>query len=467
MSTQNDSQNAAAISTPRISHSDARGKSVTTDPTDILPLESQNVLSLLQDSIRYFLTRDLPVYLDGFGILFPRIRAIDRSYQQDAQLIVRKEFVRTVEFEKCSNLSQFHRDTYGGLIELKELSQRVYAFMPVHRSIHVSEKDVRGELAYLIERLVYQTVAEGSSNFFSALGRFYALHNRQGNEFKDWFAGSDIFLQSYFSEPTSVGRPLVRERPILESSWELLQAAYGAPLAIHEVNLAKELGALGYDVAELPNDIERKIPVAIFQAYASREKTHYLIYCTDGLRKQGLRSKRSKGFGTEMVLQLPISSELAAGNKEHLGEIPLWPLRPITMGWILLQSTASKTLRPDLKMTEGVTLIPDFDSDLSSIFCSAFASVKEEQLSSEGPFYYTNIIGITQDEFQFAERNGADQLRTILEYKKLLQFTKPLRSSLTARSSFEEKQKKAASPYILHDPRIHKALEGTRSSVPA
>ncbi len=433
----------------------------------MLTLETQNLLSLLQDSIRYFLSRDLPVYLDGFGILFPRVRAIDRSYQQDAQLIVRKEFVRTIEFEKCSNPTQFHRETYSGLIELKELSQRVYAFMPVHRTIQVSEKDIRGELAYLIERLVYLVIANGSSNFFSALGTFYALHNRQGEEFKDWFAGSDIFLQSHYSEPTAVGRSLVRERPVLESSWELLQAAYGAPLAVHEMNLVKELGALGYDIAELPNDIDRKVQVAIFQAYASREKTHYLIYCTDGLRKQGLKAKKSKGFGTEMVLQLPISGELAAGNKDHLDEIPLWPLRPLTMGWILMQSTPSKTLRADLKMTEGVTLIPDFDSDLSSIFCSQFAAVKEEQLSSEGPFYYANIIGITHDEYIFAEKNGADQLRTILEYKKLLQFTKPLRSSLTARSSFEEKEKKGTSPYILTDPRINKALEGTRTSVPA
>lgn len=86
---------------------------------------SETLLSLLQDTIRYFLSRDVPVYLDQFGILFPRTRTSDRSYQRDAQLIVRKEFNRTIEFEKCSNLSKFHRDTYTGLIELKELSQRV------------------------------------------------------------------------------------------------------------------------------------------------------------------------------------------------------------------------------------------------------------------------------------------------------------------------------------------------------
>jgi hypothetical protein len=168
-----------------------------------------------------------------------------------------------------------------------------------------------------------------------------------------------------------------------------------------------------------------------------------------------------------MVIQLPISNELSRNNKKDIEEIPLWPFRPITMGWILMQSAPSRTLRAGLKMTEGVTLIPDFDSELSCIFTTEFSPAREEQLSTEGPFYYANIIGITQGEYALADKNGSEYLRTILDYKKLLQFTKPLRSSLTARSSFLERQTVTRSPYVLSDPRLIGALDGSRASVPA
>jgi Suppressor of fused protein (SUFU) len=422
---------------------------------------------LTQESIRYFLSRDYPVYLEGFGILFPRARSSNRTYQKDTQLLVRNEHYRTIEFEKCSAPSKFHRDTYLGMKELKSLSERVYALLPIELAYRTTEKEVRGQIAALVAELTKEIVVEGTSNFFSTLGVFYALHNRQGDRFEDWFAGSDIFLSAHFSEPTTVGNCMQRERPVLESSWELLEAAYGRALLKTTIDLPEELKSLGYDVSILPQDVERLVPVAVFQAYAEKEKTYYLIYCTDGLRFQGLKSQKSKGYGTELVLQLPISTPFKANDQIQLKELPLWPFRPLTMGWIMMQGSSARVLRSGLKMAEDHSLIPDFDSDLSCVLITPFKAATEEQLSTQGSFYFVNILGITRDEFDFADKVGCEHLKIILEYKKLSQFTKPIRSSLISRSSFQQKKNVHKSSNILVDPRLSTALESTRSSVPA
>ena len=282
----------------------AKGSSQT-----LLTDEKHLYLSLFQDSIRHFIGKDIPVNLEGFGILFPRIRNIDRSYQKDSHLIVRKEHFRTMEFEKCSSVTKFHRDTYRGLIGLREVAERICAFLPIELAITTTAKEIHYILATFVGELAHQVVYEGASSLLPVLGTFYALHNRQGSRFEDWFAGSDIFLHSHLSEPTSVGKCLLRERPILDSSWELLEAAYGPAIDKVSINLPQELKGLGYDVSAFPQDIKREIPVAVFQAYANKEKTHYLIYCTDGLRHQGLQMVGGRGFGTEMVIQLPIMPE--------------------------------------------------------------------------------------------------------------------------------------------------------------
>jgi nucleoid DNA-binding protein len=425
------------------------------------------ILPLLEDAIRYFISRDYPVYLNGFGILFPRIRSIDRSYMMDEKLIVRKESSRTIEFEKCSNLSQYHRDTYQGMVESKELAQRIYALLPIHQALETSERQVREMIDQTTSELIKEVITQGTSKKLSSLGTFYALHNTQGGRFADWFAGSDIFLNSHYSEPFVVSQGIIRERPVLESSWELLTAAYGEPIKTCTVNISKELEGLGYDATELPNDVEHKINIAIYQNYDAREKTHYLLYCSDGLRKQGLKAKRGRGYGTEIVLQLPIGAALDRHNPRDISAIPLWPMRPLTMGWILIQSSPSRTLRAGHKMTEGIPLVSDSDSELCAIFTTLFSQVRDEQLSVEGPFFFVNIVGITQDECLLAEKNGSEQLRTILDYKKLLQYTKPLRSSVIARSAFAAAPKKKDSPYILSDPRLTNALSGSRAFVPA
>ena len=422
--------------------------------------------SLFQESLRFFLSRSIPVYLNGFGILFTKPHSQDRSYQKCSSLIVRKENYRTIEFEKCASITNFHRQTYPGLIELKELSERILALLPIEQAAPINEKIIRARLSVLIGDVLSETVIKGCSNLLSSIGTFYALHNRQGNSLEDWFAGSDIFISSNFAQPISVGKCIVRERPILESAWELLGAAFGEPLIKLKINLTKELKELGYDISELPNDVSSEIPVAIFQSYSKKDKTHLLIYSTDGLRTQGITAKRTKGFGTEMVFQLPVTTPFSHQDKKQLLDIPRWPLRPLVMGWILMQSSSAKVLKAGLKIREESSLIPNFDSDLSAIFCTQFSTFKEEQLSTEGSFFFVNIVGITGDEHALAERNGSEHLRVVLEYKKLSQFTKPLRSSLTSRSTLKELERPERSPFILRDPRLSAILETSRSSVP-
>ena len=201
----------------------------------------------LNTAIAHFLSIDRPVYLDGLGILAPTQQVSVVRRELEGKQVVREEKVKSVQFEKCYECMTYHRQKYQGLVELRELIERIYPRLPFTLQIKWPQPDTRRLLRGLLKSIRDEVIVDGSSEQLKVVGTLFSLHNRQGENIEDWFAGADVFLKPCFQEIMQVGASRVYEMPILQDSWELLEAAYGAPVDQFEIDLSLELAQLGYD----------------------------------------------------------------------------------------------------------------------------------------------------------------------------------------------------------------------------
>ncbi|MBX7143815.1 MAG: suppressor of fused domain protein [Oligoflexia bacterium] len=399
------------------------------NPQDAISQLCSDDLALLRRMLSratlQFIAQDVAVYLEGFGILIPDLVSHQRVKHVADRVLVQTETFRSLRFEKCGDLVAFHREKFGSIVETKEICELMYQQLS-----RWSERELRVITRGLLQQLRQGVVTNGHNHDFPEIGEFFALHNRQGSTLSDWFAGSDIFVRPTYRQTLVVEPSRMMQRPVLHSSWEILEAAYGPPACILQLDLIKELGGLGYEQEALTQSLapaDRTIPVGVF---VRLESPQALIYVTDGLRRLAADVAPGK-VGSELVFQLGL-----AHTEGAFSAIPDWPLRPLTLGWILIQSSRSKSLRPGAGLACGSPLIPQSDSELESVFTTQFAPVRNEQLSTCGEFTFANIVGITADETEAAGKYSAEYLLKLLEYKELDQHTKPWRSSIVSRSHF-------------------------------
>ncbi|MDC0357416.1 suppressor of fused domain protein [Oligoflexia bacterium] len=390
-------------------------------------------------AILFFLELDKPVYLHGLGILLPKINTKPTSHTYNNKVIVRKETIKTITFEKCYDLIAYYRNKYPDIVETKDLTRRIYPRLPLYMQIQWTERLLGAYVRGLIRSICDEIIVDGCSKQLAPIGDFFALHNRQGENMEDWFAGADIFLNPNYSAALYVGKPSVFERPRLHSAWELLEAAYGPPLGTFAVDVTKELTELGYDTStfeDVTTAKEQRIPIAVFPGPSQGSAvTKTLIYCTEGLRTFTLEHASPSALGNEFVFQLAADPQQNARHPEQaFDQFPLWPARPITMAWILMHSTKSKYVKPGLGLSCNHFLAKDQSCNLTAIFTSIFALAKTPQLSSEGSFSYTNIVGITKDEAKVAEVYSPQYLLTLLKFRNYDQVTRLNRSSVVTKT---------------------------------
>ncbi|MBN8549515.1 MAG: suppressor of fused domain protein [Deltaproteobacteria bacterium] len=407
-------------------------------PEELLSSTTEDERSSLQfhisNSIMHFLDRELAVYVEGLGIFFPQVEVKQRTRVLREKLLVHSDTVRTVRFEKCSELVPYHWEKFGQLVETRELVHQFYPNLPLAMRTRWTEPDMRKILRGYAGLVRREVVVQGFSNQLSQIADLFALHNRQGRSENDWFAGADVFIlpryeQTLFIEPCSVN-----ERPALENAWELLEAAFGKPQKTFTVDIIKQLAELGYDTQALQNEAElqiREFPVAVFVRNDERPS---LVYCTNGLRhlSRSAADSDTPRPGNELIFQLSLAP--IEKSQTQTCEIPDWPLRALTMGWILMQSSRSRTIRTGAGLACDVPLIGNSDTELHSIFATTFACARSEQLCSDRPFSYVNLVGITADEAAVAAKYSPEFLLRLLEHKELDQCTKPNRSSIVAKT---------------------------------
>ena len=376
---------------------------------------------------QFFLDQDRAVHLPGLGVLLP-VRATQMAVREEEgqdrppRCRLCSETYRTIKFEKCCEVTAYHRRRFAPLVEIEELARRLPAHLPVEQAALLLESEGRAHLRELMKHLCYEIVAYGHSSQLEPLGHFYALHNRQGMSLRDWYAGADIFIRPAYRELLESGPSRVFEPPVYQDAWEPFRAAYGDPLAVFSLVLREELEKLGY---QLPRDMHPEIRVAVFEGPRTGG-SRVLKYCTDGLRTAA--SAHGTGAGTEFVFQTTVDC------REQ--NIPLWPGRALALGWLLLEGSKRKAVGLGVGLGAGMRLYDHGACRLNLIFTTRFAPLPRELRSANGRFAYVNLLGITEAEAALARRFSPQHLTVLLEHRKLDQITKPRRACLVSRSGF-------------------------------
>ena len=385
----------------------------------------------LSSAIVRSLTEGSSVYLEGFGLLSPTSDSNQRNRVLSSKQIVWHETELSVNFEKCFDVGSIQRMRSRSLTDTGDLATLISPYIPPH--FQWDDHTIRRYIRGFIKNLQHETIVNGKSMLLDSLGTFYALHNRQGTTLTDWFAGSDIFLKQNFQYTLSTRNPRIYERPVMRDAWELFETAYGPAHATLKVSVREELEMLGYETEQLsscrsPLDLHLKI----FVQDTGSDSLH-VLFCTDGLRRSGYNLNIRNPEGIEYVFQLTIPKP--AQHNDII--LPDWPLRLLTLGWILLES--SRTACPGIGIGLGCDspLISEQDQkfssreELSIAFITPFEPFSSEYLcESGGSFRYLNLLGISAQEAELARHSSAAHLLDLLKYKKLDQITYPGRSSL-------------------------------------
>ncbi|MCB0330410.1 MAG: hypothetical protein KDD70_12125 [Bdellovibrionales bacterium] len=427
-------------------------------PTDYMnettAADREALREALNKSAFHFLSLSRAVYLESLGIVFPILSEERSSHQLGNRYAIREETVIRFLFEKCGELIAFHKEKHQSLVELPELAEHLYAHLPIEYQIRWDEKMVRRLLRGLCQSIRTEVVVDGYSGQLSYLGDLFALHNRQGENATDWFAGANILLYPRKSVPVRTRIRSHYEQPVLESAWELLEAGFGPQLTTFTLHLADELEQLGYDketfTSQLPEEAQTFQVGAFVQDSGTQDEV--IVFCTDGLREIANPEKikgsdatcSSEIFGCELITQIRRSDLIAESNysQEHddleLLEIAAresaFVRRLLAMAWILLQTRKDKTLRPGLGFSSEGSRLSDRKGGISGIFTTQYNKISLTQRACNGRFAYVNILGVTEDELRFSELRSAEHLEALLQCKMLDQVNSPKRKSLFAKA---------------------------------
>jgi hypothetical protein len=409
----------------------------TEDERDLLRVE-------LNCALQHFLEFDRPIFLEGLGLFIPSRTERERAYPSGSALIVRKETIRSIIFEKCDDISgalSIYAAQGKKVVETHELANRIYPRLPLGLHLKWTIQAMRSLLrAYLLsvrERLV----SKGVSQILSTVGTLYALHNRQGNNPNDWYAGADILLLPRRAQVLHVTESKLCTRPIFTSTWEPLEALYGkavSTLCLDLVEVLKKSGFAIDDNSESDSESDQKlnkrqVEVAIFLDKDNKPSQPRLIWCTKGIR-QLVRKGSNEVIASELIVQTPAKPGDISGSVErHL----VMASRLLALGWAVLHSTRNKTLRPGLGINAETPIISNPKSLLTAAVATHVHPLAGVHLDEEGEFSYANITGISHNEAKLISAGKRIHLLAMLELRGLDQVTQPRRGCLMEHTTLE------------------------------
>lgn len=381
-------------------------------------------------ALQHFLEFDRPVFLEGLGLILPLRSERARAYPSDNSLVVRKELVRSVTFEKCDDITgtQSVFESEGKkIVETYELANRIYPRLPLAMHLKWSMQAMRSLLRAYVISVRERLVTKGVSQSLSAIGTLYAMHNRQGQAVADWFAGSDILLQPRRSQVLQVLESKLCSRPVFETAWEPLEALHGKPITRLCLDLLQILNDTGFAVDDYNNsDTNRQVEVAVFLDKESKPQQPKLIWCTDGIRQLAKRQSQEI-VATELIIQTPAHAQKPATSVEKYSVLAS---RLMALGWAILHSTKNKTLRPGLGINTESPLISNPKSLLTAAVATHMSRLSGIHLCKEGEFSYANITGISHKEAKLISAGKRINLLAMLELRGLDQITQPGRPCL-------------------------------------
>lgn len=384
----------------------------------------------LELAIISFIERSIPVYLEGFGIIFPEQRDCVSTLADGSRNILRQERLTSLNFEKCSELIPFQQERYKGIVGLKDLSMFMQTAIAPLASW--DEAALRRLVKGAILAIKHEVISAGSFNKFRTIGEFCCLHNRQGTSFIDWFAGADIFLIQSYCKSEQIRPDRVVSRPLLENAWELMIAAHGKPIRYLEIDFVKELYEIEAEktlsqseyAVSLGIDYEaRHIKTAVFRT-EGYDNTSVLIFCSDGLRH---------AIDSELVFQVEFDPSDLKLSEVVDSQLDCLVSRVFSLG-LVLAGMKSKLPRIGSGIQSDLPLFKGLRTSLSGIIVSEFSKARLEQQVVDGSFYYRNLVGITAEETQILTQFSGHYLLKFLKIKGLDQVTKILRQSIFHRT---------------------------------
>lgn len=393
------------------------------------------IIATLDQLILDFARSGRPVLMEGFGVIIMKKTEQQRAYNLGQMAALRTEQVISYDFEKCEHFEVDYTTRFPDLVRTAELTQLCRARLEPEYSLLWSEQLLSRLIRGLFRFVKSQLVQDGQYSGFKNLGRFVALHNRQGDTEADWFAGADILLINNNQSTIATSDAMWFERPVLTDAWELLKAAYGEPLSVIKIDLRKELVTLGYDVSELPTS-ERNLSsleLAIFQPNSTGSQsrtTTNLIFLSKDLVSLLPQTTRPE-IGTEFTWTVEVDQPL---NESSWESIINFGRRVFTLGWILLASAKHKQLPIGAGIASSLAdTLPSTAArkcHLQAVLTTKFQPFPYEALTNSGKFQYLNLLPITASEYEIAEKISAQYLVEVLERRGVGQVTRLYRNPI-------------------------------------
>ncbi len=418
---------------PRLSVISRRRKNTEILPDFFQHIDDSHVkkelIKFFNESILKNLERLNAVYLERFGFLIPQNQDQINYIEDDKLFEMRRGKSLKISFEKCSDPSNYFKEKYSPIDFLDILKS---SFDSRSESLHQISLPLMLRYAKVfVDTIKRQVVIQGVS-FLMDFGIFYSLHNRQGNDFMNWYAGADIFFVQDKEKLSSLSKGFQYKKPVYKNSLEVFETAFGSPIGVVSVNLKKELVVLGFNVEDVQNI---KDPCFNLFVYEDRENVERgdvtLYYVTDFLRQYGINEY---GVGNEFVFQLSVLEK----NFNHNGEIdiPKYPTRAFAAAWLSLQNSTLREEKTQFVIKYDVPLLETPRKLLDGIFITSFKKLPKLQQALDGNFYYKNILGVTAEEVAFAKELPMKFICDLLAYKKLDQVTKLGRHSILDKTEY-------------------------------
>lgn len=369
------------------------------------------------------------VYLEQFGIIFADILTRNKKEDIGREFRLVKESVKVPVFEKCTDLISFQRERFPNILEgrnfIEEVGEQISFFTKLRPK--KLERYVRG----IISLVRYEVIAYGHSNRLSQLGRFLAVHNRQGTTERDWLSGADIFLKSPLECPVKVSDLGEFFTPILGSAWEPFEALYGRPFSMFTIKPDEEVAALGLgDLLKDTRGVFAPVDCAIYRM--GDESSRKFVFVTNGLRAlaNGVSKVQNSQIGSELILQAEIhSGELP--DQETIKDLGRGPL---ALGWLLAYLSDTKNLQLGIGVSSKVPVWAKLSCNFRSILVNTFASMPKVQHSIDGQFCYAALVLLHPDEAQVVAEVGSESVLQILAHRRLDQINRDSRPSIFGRT---------------------------------
>lgn len=395
--------------------------------------EERRILNFgISSAITSLIAANRPVYLEGFGIVFPVEQIETSTTYSDRTYELQEETLQRIKFEKCNDLNSYQHDTYKNIVDTKELIPLIKE--KIDFFVKWKDTKINNYVRGLFTLLRHEVIAYGFSERLSQLGLFYALHNRQGEEESTWFSGADIFIVSNLKNSKGIKRHGNFVRPILSSATETFEAYYGQRKCYLAIDILSELKELGVDYTDFvsclrpPND---KLHIAVYHEVqssngngAGNTTNGAVIFVSDGVRQHGINAAK---VGCELVLRF-LPNRLNDLTEEDYKNICA---RPLAMAWMLTVANRKKIAECGEGLDAEVPLVKDGRTPhFTSILITDFKLINGEQLTNDGPFVYRNVTMLYQEEAAIVAKFGSSKTLPLFSHRGIDRTCKEGRFSL-------------------------------------